>query len=149
MPLGEVVENIHGGVARTASTEAAGHASVCLAKRNGSGINTPAASQVGGRWVDAYPSYTGYYCILPPNSPSCFNNAAASDYVHVSANSYHSGGVNVCLGDASVRFVSETINAVSGGVTLSTQIVKGVNGDSPFGVWGAMGTRQGGESVTF
>jgi prepilin-type processing-associated H-X9-DG protein len=146
---GTVVESLHGGVAQTTSTEAAGHASLCLAKRgSGSNILSPAKSQVGGRWVDAYPSYTGYYCILPPNSPSCFNNSAASDYVHVSANSYHPGGVNVCFGDGTVRFISETINSVSNGVTLSTQIVKGVSGESPFGVWGALGTRFAGESKT-
>ncbi|MDR0611860.1 MAG: DUF1559 domain-containing protein [Planctomycetaceae bacterium] len=144
-----VVESLHGGVAQTTSTEAAGHAGLCLAKRGtGNSILSPVASQIGGRWVDAYPSYTGYYCIIPPNSPSCFNNAAASDYVHVPANSYHPGGVNVCFGDGTVRFVSETINAVSSGVTLSTQIVKGVSGESPFGIWGALGTKSAGEAKT-
>jgi hypothetical protein len=44
--------------------------------------------------------------------------------------------------------MSETINAVSSGVTLSTQPVKGVSGESPFGVWGALGTRFAGESKT-
>jgi prepilin-type processing-associated H-X9-DG protein len=146
---GAVIESLHGGVAQTTSTEAVGHANLCLAKRGtGNSILSPAASQVGGRWVDAYPSYTGYYCIIPPNSPSCFNNTAGSDYVHVSANSYHSGGVNVCFGDGTVRFISETINSVSSGVTLSTQIVKGVSGESPFGIWGALGTRFAGESKT-
>ncbi|MDR0870600.1 MAG: DUF1559 domain-containing protein [Planctomycetaceae bacterium] len=143
---GDTIYSVQGGVAMTASTEAVGHASACLAKRSSGGIADPVKSQIGGRWVDAYPSYTGYYSILPPNSPSCFNNAAASDYVHVSANSYHPGGVNVCFGDDAVRFVSETINAVSNGVTLSSQAVKGVIGESPFGVWGALGTRGGGES---
>ncbi|MDR2169133.1 MAG: DUF1559 domain-containing protein [Planctomycetaceae bacterium] len=143
---GGIVNSIHGGVAQTTSTEVVGHASLCLAKRGtGKNIISPAASAVGGRWVDAYPSYTGYYCILPPNSPSCFNNSAATDYAHVSANSYHPGGVNACFGDGNVRFVAETINSVSNGVNLSTQIVKGVTGESPFGVWGALGTRYSGE----
>ena len=143
---GDMTGTIQGGVSQTGSTESAGHAGVCSAARDSMNVKNPAASQVGARWVDAYPSYTGYYAILPPNSPSCFNNAAGSDYVHVSANSYHPGGVNVCFGDASVRFVSETVNAVSGGTILSSQIVKGVTGESPFGVWGALSTRNGGES---
>ena len=138
--------SIQGGVAQTGSTEANGHASVCLAARNSTEVANPAASQIGGRWIDAYPSYTGFYAILPPNSPSCFNNSAGSDYVHVPANSYHPGGVNVCFGDASVRFVSESVNAVSTGTILSTQPVRGVTGESPFGIWGALSTRSAGES---
>jgi prepilin-type processing-associated H-X9-DG protein len=46
---------------------------------------------------------------------------------HMPASSYHTGGANVCMGDGSVRFVSESIN---------------------FDTWRAMGTRAGGESVS-
>jgi prepilin-type N-terminal cleavage/methylation domain-containing protein/prepilin-type processing-associated H-X9-DG protein len=142
---GEVVDSIHGGVAQTGSITADGDAALCLSKRgSGKSILNPVASQIGGRWTDAYSSYTGYYCILPPNSPTC--GWASDDSNLVSANSYHPSGANVCFGDGNVRFISETINAVSNGVTLSSQAVKGHSGESPFGVWGALGTRSAGES---
>jgi prepilin-type processing-associated H-X9-DG protein len=61
------------------------------------------------------------------------------------ATSFHSGGVNVCLGDGSVRFVSETIDAGDLGTTSApTHPVD--SGESPFGVWGAYGSVNGGES---
>jgi prepilin-type processing-associated H-X9-DG protein len=43
---------------------------------------------------------------------------------HIAASSYHSGGVNVCLADGSVRFVRESID---------------------FALWQNVGTRAGGE----
>jgi prepilin-type N-terminal cleavage/methylation domain-containing protein/prepilin-type processing-associated H-X9-DG protein len=45
-------------------------------------------------------------------------------YFHVSASSYHTGGVNICLADGSVRFVSDSVN---------------------FTTWQALGSRSGGE----
>jgi len=62
----------------------------------------------------------------------------------VAASSYHTGGVNVTIGDGSVQFISDTIN--SGTLTDTTTPT---SGPSPFGVWGAMGSINGGENVTF
>ncbi|MDR2114803.1 MAG: DUF1559 domain-containing protein, partial [Planctomycetaceae bacterium] len=113
----------------------------------------------GARWGGSSQTYTQFFTILPPNSPSC---TTGSDYeangVIASASSNHSGGVNVSLFDGSVRFVSETVNC--GDLTKSpfdTDINQGghsdkvtpptVNygGESYYGVWGAMGSRGGGE----
>jgi len=49
------------------------------------------------------------------------------DQMHISASSYHSGGINACLADGSVRFFSERMD---------------------FQVWRSLGTRAGGEVVT-
>ena len=63
------------------------------------------------------------------------------------ASSYHTGGVNVAIGDGSVQFVSDTINWSTG--TMSDTVAVVTSGPSPFGVWGAMGSINGGESVNF
>jgi prepilin-type processing-associated H-X9-DG protein len=47
--------------------------------------------------------------------------------MHAAARSYHAGGVNVCMGDGSVRFVRDSI-----ALTL----------------WNAMGSRGGGEAIS-
>ncbi|MCF0233871.1 MAG: DUF1559 domain-containing protein, partial [Thermoguttaceae bacterium] len=59
----------------------------------------------------------------------------------------HSGGVNGVMGDGSVRFISETIDC--GTYLNSTDYLwKDPSGKSPYGVWGAMGTISGGETIS-
>jgi prepilin-type N-terminal cleavage/methylation domain-containing protein/prepilin-type processing-associated H-X9-DG protein len=65
-----------------------------------------------------------YNHLLTPNSP-CWRPGQYGNMV-APATSRHSGGVNVLLGDGSVRFLSEKI---------------GID------TWAALGTRQGGETV--
>jgi hypothetical protein len=89
--------------------------------------------------------------ILPPNSPSCLNGRVAGGGGIISANSYHRGGVNGLIGDGAVRFISDNINYISTGTDMST-IRAGnpaeVTGVSPFGIWGALGSINGGEAVS-
>jgi prepilin-type N-terminal cleavage/methylation domain-containing protein len=97
---------------------------------------------VGVQWFEGYPAFSGVTTVLPPNSPSCAADNWGDTWGVFSASSYHSGGVNVVLGDASVRFVS---NSVDCGNTSSAEVT---SGPSPYGVWGAMGTKNGGEVVS-
>jgi prepilin-type processing-associated H-X9-DG protein len=64
--------------------------------------------------------------------------------------SNHTGGVNALFGDGSVHFISETINALTDGQSDSTVILKHTaeNGISHWGVWGALGSAIGSESVS-
>jgi len=58
----------------------------------------------------------------------------------ISATSHHTNGVNVALVDGSVRFIPETIQTLSAGVSYSSTnryIVE--QGSSNFGIWGAYG----------
>lgn len=95
-----------------------------------------------GRWLDGsdfsngwpfgFYSSTLYNHVAPPNwrSIDCGTRSAIPDapgeHAIVSARSAHSGGVNVSMGDGSVRFVSNNIN-------LAT--------------WRALGSRNGSEVV--
>ncbi len=93
------------------------------------------------RAYDANSSMSYFSTILPPNSPSCSNGTDTR--ILQSASSFHSGGANVAKYDGSVMFVSETINALTSGVTSATIITSGA---SNYGVWGAFGSVAGGET---
>jgi type II secretory pathway pseudopilin PulG len=93
----------------------------------------------GGHWY-----HIGFTTTLPPNSPSCYNRASNYNAMFA-ATSFHSGGVNVTLMDGSGRFVSETIDSGTG---IKFPTPSAASGQSPFGVWGAYGSRDGGESNT-
>lgn len=80
----------------------------------------------GSSWASGHS--VAYNHILPPNSPSCRNGAINMTWGAVSAASEHSGGVNVLVGDGAVRFVASNVDR---------------------NVWRAMGSRNGGESVSF
>ncbi|MDR0870202.1 MAG: DUF1559 domain-containing protein, partial [Planctomycetaceae bacterium] len=98
--------------------------------------------EIGCMLFDGRSWQSGFTTVLPPNSASCIIGAASAypNAAMVSASSYHSGGVNASFCDGSVSFISETIDSGS----PSSAFV--VQGESPYGVWGAIGTAAGGES---
>jgi prepilin-type processing-associated H-X9-DG protein len=97
---------------------------------------------VGVEWFDGFPAFTGFSTVLPPNSPSCAVDNWGDSWGLFSASSFHPGGVNVLMGDGSVHFVSETID--TGNLTAAEV----TSGPSPYGVWGALGSKSGGEAVS-
>ncbi|MDD3588122.1 MAG: DUF1559 domain-containing protein [Thermoguttaceae bacterium] len=90
-----------------------------------------------------------FQTILPPNSVSCASSSAHGQqynaHVFSSASSNHSGGVNTLRADGTVSFVNDTVDV---GTKLGTQKTPTEIGESPFGIWGALGTVAGGESVS-
>lgn len=95
-------------------------------------------------WCDGQPENVGFLTVLPPNSPSCisdYNSNSDGLSAVLSASSLHPGGVHVLLADGSVRFISENIDTGNLGVAAR------LGGQSPFGVWGRLGTKAGGELV--
>jgi prepilin-type N-terminal cleavage/methylation domain-containing protein len=131
--------------------------SVCLATANGDEYKTISGTTKNiGSGVAFHlgmdPSSSSFTTILPPNSPSCALSGTVAANQIVTPSSYHSGGVNVTLGDGAVRFVSETIDAGSSAnetfSDIATAPIAEVSGKSPFGVWGGLGSRDGGESTS-
>ena len=136
---------------------------VCWATTNGqkqydsSGSYKITRGRMGRCWGDSLPYRTGFMTIFPPNlGPNCMAgdidvyDAAMSV---ISASSYHPGGIQCGMGDGSVRFIPSMINARSTGTPAdytnpsgaTTLIVS--SGPSPFGIWGALGSLNGGETV--
>jgi hypothetical protein len=75
--------------------------------------------------------------IAPPNTPMCLYHDGTWGMLPPA--SYHTGGVGVGLFDGAVRFVS---NAVDCGNQNAAAVGQGA---SPYGVWGALGSPNGGE----
>jgi len=106
----------------------------------------------GYRWADGAAFFAGITTILPPNSAVCLlaggNWAGLAGHFAPglwTATSEHPGGVNVAMADGSVRFISDTIDCGNLGVVAPSATASGM---SPYGVWGALGTKAGGETVT-
>lgn len=76
--------------------------------------------------------------ILPPNSPSCEGLGPGPRLSVLSASSFHRGGVHVLMADGAVRFINDNIDC--GDLHANPLLI---NGRSPYGVWGALGSAAG------
>ncbi len=112
------------------------------------GLNNATTNQWsrGYHFANGHNANTGFNTIMPPNSPSCIQSAFPHGNGLYSVTSNHSGGVNCAFVDGSIRFVSDTIDAGNQSDTLADRNSTG--GKSDYGVWGAMGTINGGETVS-
>ena len=93
-------------------------------------------------WWQGLQGHTVFSTNMPPNGPSCATSASTdANPMAVTVTSKHPGGGNCALADGSVRFFPETIDYGNAASRCK------LNGASDFGVWGALGTRDGGEST--
>src|SRR5690606_26552047 len=117
----------------------------CMATRGLNGLYLPGlrtVGQAGRAWYVGYSGYTVFNAILAPNGPSCNGTPWADGPSIEPPTSYHPGGVQATLCDGSVRFINETID--TGNLALPNV----VEGASPYGVWGALGSMYGSEVFT-
>ena len=93
----------------------------------------------GYRWAVAVPAQTGFLTILPPNRELCnaYNEHSEST---APAGSRHQGGAHVLMADGAVKFVTDSIEA--GDSRARSIFLNNTPGNkSPYGLWGALGSR--------
>jgi len=95
-------------------------------------------------WASSENLHSTMTTILSPNSELCLASWTPSAEGNWSASSRHQGGVHVLMGDGAVKFVTDSIEA--GNSTFPILNVA-AGQTSPFGVWGALGTRANKEIV--
>lgn len=114
---------------------------------------------IGARNFDAIVVMTGFNTVNSPNSGSCTptNNEYGEGEGIYSATSYHFGGAHVVTFDGSVKFINDGVSTTDNRVGTSPadyyspgrvynnawQQTPNWTAESPFGVWGSMGTRSG------
>lgn len=105
---------------------------------DGQGVNC----HWGRKWQDGQPAWVGITTVLPPNAPACAEDGVSGDETHtvLPPTSRHPGGVTVVMADGSVRFVSDSIDTGNLGIGQPDL------GPSMYGVWGALGSKAGGET---
>ncbi|WP_345684772.1 DUF1559 domain-containing protein [Novipirellula caenicola] len=126
----------------------------------------------GYRWADFGPMYSGVTTILPPNQEICMGNAPATTQASSPRNvpssqnhfkelvatpsSRHQGGCHVLMGDGAVKFITDSIEAGASRATGGTGAMVHLGGSgsaspgymSPYGLWGALGTRASRETIS-
>jgi prepilin-type N-terminal cleavage/methylation domain-containing protein/prepilin-type processing-associated H-X9-DG protein len=105
----------------------------------------------GFKWANHNANDTGFNTILPPNSEVCgaFWVAWVADGMYPPS-SRHQGGCHVLMADGAVVFITDSIEA--GDSTIGPVILNGTGprapgSASPYGLWGALGTKASREMI--
>lgn len=104
----------------------------------------------GRRWSDGSPLASGFQTILGPNDKSAtqYREAAGVEYDmrdgYFTAGSFHASGISGSFGDGSIRNISELID--NGNLLIRPPLANSPE-ESPYGVWGKIGTIQCAEVV--
>ncbi len=121
------------GGASTETAKALYDSCLAIANTNTMTTQTKQFCCAGRNWVHGDYSTSRYTHVMPPNSRSCSHTTGAFNAISVNetgqattASSFHSGGVNMAMADASTHFVADAIDPL---------------------VWSAMGSRDGDETL--
>jgi hypothetical protein len=122
---------------------------VCIGKKgNGNEYSSGVQGRNGSGSNFAYYTLNNamFHTFIPPNGASCSALPLGQKAAQLPPTSFHQGGVNVCLGDSAVRFISDTIDCGNNLDIWFRYLNDGLGDLSPFGVWGALGTMNAGEA---
>jgi len=149
-PIGTGYLSFKGGIFPTRPGSAADCNTAARSTTRPGELATASNASWRGNWfVDGSPTTSGFNTVIAPNGPSCANgngDDSGDKWGIYTANSNHTGGVNALRADGSVTFISDTVQTdLNGNGDTCTGPVSGA---SPFGLWGAMGTIAGAESVS-
>ncbi|MBB3208195.1 prepilin-type N-terminal cleavage/methylation domain-containing protein/prepilin-type processing-associated H-X9-DG protein [Rhodopirellula rubra] len=122
---------------------------------SGASVETNPLNSRGCRWADGRLTYTAVQTILPPNSANCSRGSSdGNDYFISTVGSRHQGGAHVLMGDGAVKFITDSIetgdlsdNAVVASFSGHTSNPNLAGAQSPYGLWGALGTRAAKEVI--
>ena len=136
--------------ARRVLRENQGTPQACLNSRNTANLQEfPSGVTIhrnkGQRWTNPDYAEAAFTATLPPNSPSCHEegNKRRGNFA---ASSDHTGGANHSLVDGSVCFITNVVHVQNLGT--SAQMNNATTGASIYGLYGALGSINGGESVS-
>lgn len=117
----------------------------CLTERINATTKVVAAPAAwgGARLWDGAPAFTGCTMVLGPNTGSFIQGGWDGEDGIYEPTSKHVGGVHTLMGDGTVKFISENID--TGNTTRGVPTVEST--PSPYGVWGALGSRAANEVV--
>jgi type II secretory pathway pseudopilin PulG len=104
----------------------------------------------GSRMFDGALKFSAVMAAAPPNSvlyATGSDDAMNTGQFLLSPTSYHSGGVMIGLMDGSVRLITDSIDVGNQSAGYNDYPVQNSN-PSPYGIWGGMVTKAGGESVS-
>lgn len=101
----------------------------------------------GIRWADGVSTFGAFTTVLQPNSASCVIGGWDGDWGILGASSYHGSGVHVVFADLNTQFIANSIDAGN----VNAPAPQGNDGarsneKSPYGVWGAMGSKDASDS---
>ncbi|MEL6105642.1 MAG: DUF1559 domain-containing protein [Planctomycetota bacterium] len=107
----------------------------------------------GYAWASSLSINTNMNTILPPNAEVCAWNSWAGEGM-LPPSSQHQGGCHILMSDGAVVFITDSVEA---GDRNSGTVHRGAGGaiipglapgrKSPFGLWGALGTKGNGEVI--
>ena len=105
----------------------------------------------GFRWASADTPYTVCNTILPPNREYCAHSVTRPIITEGTAtmSSRHQGGAHALMGDGAVKFITDSIEAGNSSAAAVDQqnTVNPAGSKSPYGLWGALGTRASKETI--